>query len=281
MLSWAPGHPMGLLPGMRPDASAFLDPDPAHQVKEDPDTLLYRYRLGDGEVFTKVYRYLSLPVQLRARAFPSRARREFRVLAELRRRDLPTLEPVACGEEDQGWRRTRSFLVTRFARGAVMLEDLLATAGAGQRLAGRAERLRWLRAAGRLARRMHEAGFEHGTFFPRNLLLPCRDGPTDLKGMILSDAPWGRFHPGPVPVAGRARDLACLYRWFPPGRVSGGEALQVLRAYLGLAPRGPLPPEARRLAAAALASAAFTRSVRKRALFHLSRWRHGPCRAEC
>lgn len=243
----------------------FLSPPPENLLKRDPGTLLYRFRLGSGRVLLKRYLHASPWLALRARLFPSRARREFAALCELRGRGIPTLEPVACGEEDHGPMRRGSFLATVFLEGAMTLEAFLDS------WPPRAERDRVLGEVAALVRRMHEAGLAHGTLFPRNIMLPGAPG----SGPLVFDAPHGRFHPGPVPEAARADDLACLYRFCHPW-ITAGEKARFLGTYLGRAPTEGLGPAGRRLAGRILASAAFTRSWRRKLAFHLRRWTGRP-----
>lgn len=267
MLEWI-DRDLPELEGRRPEAEANLRAPPrAAMVKEDPGTRLYRLRLPDAaaapglEVLLKVYSYDGWFLALRARLGTSRARREFEVLRELARRDIPSLEPIAFGEVDRGALRLESSLVTRFVDGAWMLEDLVPLTP-DPRARGAA-----LEAVARAVAAMHARGFFHGTLFPRNILLPGEGA--DFEGPLIFDAPFGRFHPGEVPDAARAADLACLYR-FRDRRLTRGEIARFFRAYLGRAPGTGWGAAGRRLIRAVLRSSAFTRSYRRKARFWLA-----------
>lgn len=265
MILWASPPPLGLSPTELPGEGTFLSPPAAARVKHDPGTDLFVFPLGEGRVFLKRYSYDAWYLRLRARVFPSRARREFQVLSELAARGIPTLEPVACGELDEGpWRRA-SFLATVFRDEATTLEARL------DREPGPAERDELLARVAGAVRHMHEAGFAHGGLFPRNLIV----GSAPDTPVQVFDAPFGTFFPGPVPAGARAADLACLLRFSSPV-VTTAERARFLRRYLGRPAAAGWGPAGRRLARATLASSAFTRSVRRKLLFHLARLRGRP-----
>lgn len=262
MILWASPPPLGLSPTELPEEATFLSPSRNRRIKRDPGTSLFVVPLGNGQCFLKLYTYDAWYLRLRARLFPSRARREFRVLQELARRGIPTVEPVACGEQDEGPWRLASFLATVYRDEATTLEA---------RLDGepsRTERDELLARVARAVHEMHEAGFSHGTLFPRNLMV----GQDPDHPVLVFDAPFGRFHDGPAPESTRAADLACLLRFTSPV-VTKSERARFLRIYLERAAGEGWGPAGRRLARAVLASSAFTRSLRRKLLFHLDRLR--------
>lgn len=260
MILWASPPPLDLVPTELPGEDTFLSPPPERRLKRDPGTSLFVLPLGRGRAFLKLYTYDTWYLQLRARLFPSRARREFHVLEELTTRGVPTLAPIACGERDRGPWRLSSFLATVHREGAATLEARL------DAHPPRAERARLLGRVAEAVRHMHEAGFSHGTLFPRNLMVGSDPG----DPVLVFDAPFGRFHTGPAPFGSRAADLACLLRFTSPG-VAATERGRFLRHYLGRSPGSGWGREGRRLARAVLASSAFTRSLRRKLLFHVAR----------
>lgn len=236
-------------------------------IKEDPGTQLSRMQLAGHEVMVKRYDYTNLFLRLRARIFPSRARREHQVLAQLLELGIPTLEPLAFGEIDAGPRRLSSYLITVFLDQAVTLEALL------DGWPPRRERRRALATVARLVARAHQAGFLHGTLFPRNILL-VEESSGELRPHLF-DAPFGRFLGRPLTRAERVLDLVCLLRFAHPW-LTRGEKARFLRDYLERPPTEGWGPEGRALAESTLASSAFTRSVRRKLAFHLRRLRGLP-----
>jgi tRNA A-37 threonylcarbamoyl transferase component Bud32 len=234
-------------------------------VKRDPGTSLFVLPLGQGKAFLKLYTYDAWYLRLRARLFPSRARREFQVLTELARRGIPTLDPIACGERDRGPLRLASFLATVHRDEATTLEARLDEAPP------RPERDELLARVARAVRSFHEKGFSHGNLFPRNLIV----GREPDHPVLVFDAPFGHFHPGSAPESARAADLACLYRFTSPV-VSASERARFLRIYMGREAGEGLGLAGKRMARAALSSSAFTRSVRRKLLFHLARLQGRP-----
>jgi tRNA A-37 threonylcarbamoyl transferase component Bud32 len=265
MIFWSSSSAVGLHHSQFPTEEELLSNAADFLFKEDPGTQLFCMPLGENRVMLKHYHYDSLFLRLRARLFASRARREYEILAQLKTLEIPTLEAVAYGEIDSGPQRLSSYLVTKFLESSLTLEAFL------NLWPERRERSRVLEDVAQLVADFHAKGFFHGTLFPRNILLS--------KGMPCAprvfDAPFGRFLGRPLTAQERGRDLACLLRFCHPW-VSTAERGRFLRVYLGRPPGQGWGPGARSLIRATLGSAAFTRSVRKKVLFHLRRLRGIP-----
>jgi heptose I phosphotransferase len=102
---------------------------------------------------------------------------EFENILEFRRKGLQTVVPIAAGERFIGLFRAESFLLTEDFHPYVSLESLLATHSEffeGDAGAGRKKIL--IREIAALARKMHEAGFNHQDFNATHILLHYEDG---------------------------------------------------------------------------------------------------------
>jgi len=104
---------------------------------------------------------------------------EFENICDFRNCGIPTVTPVAAGERQTGFCRYESFLITESFEPYVSLEHLIYNLP--DRLKGpegqiRKERL--IRAVARLARQMHEHGFNHCDFNATHVLV----GPEDQNG---------------------------------------------------------------------------------------------------
>ncbi len=260
MIFWVNPKPLG--PPLTGNLSEedFLSPLDSCLIKEDPGTKLYRLEFQGGAALHKLYSYDNLFLKLRARLFQSRARREFEILRALAARNIPTLTPLCYGEENRDIRRLHSFLVTALLENVETLEARI------QAKPERNRRLETLDTIARSVRAMHQAGFCHGTLFPRNILL-C---PQDTFEPKIFDAPFGRFVKRPLTRTERANDLVCLLRFTDPC-VTRAEKARFLRVYLGRSPGTGWGKEGKRLAEAIFQSSAFTRSVRRKILFRWSR----------
>jgi|GEM_PF-312244 len=130
---------------------------------------------GPAKVFVKRYRYDSLEHRVkqsfRGTLFgKSRARREFEFLTEMRRRAIPTVRPIAYGDNYGRVFLRASFLITEGVEGFQSL-DLFALQALRDRSLDRGQ---WRRLTAELAtmiRRMHDAGIHHGGLFLRNILV--------------------------------------------------------------------------------------------------------------
>lgn len=110
---------------------------------------------------------------------PSPGMAEFKNICEFRKNGIPTVVPVAAGERRTGIFCYESFLVTESFEPYISLEEMILKHP--DRLQGpegslRKERL--IIAVARLARKMHDQGFNHRDFNATHVLV----GPEDAEG---------------------------------------------------------------------------------------------------
>jgi tRNA A-37 threonylcarbamoyl transferase component Bud32 len=217
-----------LAPGW-PSELAFPSLEGMEPVKLAPHRDVHRLRQGGHDLHVKHYRPDGREA-LRRWVREPKAKAELERGLELLRRGIPTLEPLAWGEDG-----LESWLVTRTLPGAVNLLDWLAPRPSLRQLAP---------ALGAFLARCHEAGIRHGDLHPGNLLLrETGQGPQlYLIDLALASA-------GSPPTWAEAReDLLALGRWFAT-RFSRTDRLRGWHAYVA-ARRLPLDArhEARSLA---------------------------------
>jgi lipopolysaccharide core heptose(I) kinase len=107
---------------------------------------------------------------------------EFENILEFKRAGIPTVIPVAAGERRLGFLRYESFLLTRDTAPYESLESIIRSHP--ERLTGGPENQRYkhrlIHAVGRLARKMHDRGFNHRDFNATHVLV----GPERPSGKI-------------------------------------------------------------------------------------------------
>ncbi len=100
----------------------------------------------------------------------SRARIEYDCLREMCRRNVPTVRPIAYGEERVNGFLVRSFVLTEGTEGSNSL-DLFAIDAIRRGSLDRAQRRRLIAELGLTIRNMHDAGVRHGGLYWRNILV--------------------------------------------------------------------------------------------------------------
>lgn len=175
---------------------------------------------GPTNVFVKRYRYERLEQRIK-QAFrgtlfgKSRARREFDFLNEMRRRQIPTVRPVAYGEDYGRAFLHASFLITEGTVGFQSL-DMFALDALRRRPLKRSQRLELTRGLAATIRKMHDAGIRHGGLFWRNILVRVRpNGGYDF--LLIDPDTHGRLNASRVSESAAVADLSEL--------VSSGMAL--------------------------------------------------------
>jgi heptose I phosphotransferase len=155
------------------------------------------------------------------------ARNEWEAIHHFRRAGIPTMTPVALGEDGR-----RSFLVTEAIEGCVKLSEWLPRAGVdGSDGAVVREQI------AETARRMHAAGLHHQDFYLTHLLVPADDARSRLYVIDL-----GRVrHRTRLASRWVVKDLAQLA--YSARDVPGWDDRDFLARYLGR----PLAPSDRRL----------------------------------
>lgn len=168
---------------------------------------------GPPNVFVKRYRYERLEQRIK-QAFRgtlfgrSRARREYEFLVEMRNRRIPTVRPIAFGE-DYGYAFLQaSFLITEGADGFRSM-DVFALNAVGPKALKRSQRRELARGLAVTIRKMHDAGVRHGGLFWRNILLSTgSDGGYDF--LLIDPDTHGRMSASRVPDAAVVSDLSEL-----------------------------------------------------------------------
>jgi hypothetical protein len=152
--------------------------DDAVAVSRDSETFPFQPTPGDGTpalIFVKRYRYRGFGRQLkqtgRGTFFGTdRARFEYNFLSAMHRRGVPTVRPIAHGNQTKRKMLRACFLITEGRPGVVSL-DHDAIEHAQEPRAQAARRRQWSHELAAYIRRMHEAGVAHGALFWRNILV--------------------------------------------------------------------------------------------------------------
>ncbi|MCH8148020.1 MAG: SCP2 sterol-binding domain-containing protein [Planctomycetes bacterium] len=162
-------------------------------------------------IYIKRYRYRGLTARLkgmfRGTLFgKSRARFEYDVLAEMRRRGIPAVRPIAYGERRSGGFLKACFLITEGLTRAPSL-DVLSARPVSDPLQGPHERRRLIEVLARDLRNMHRAGVKHGGLFWRNILV-TRDTDGACRSHLIDPDRKGRCRDGAVRRGDTVSDLA-------------------------------------------------------------------------
>lgn len=165
---------------------------------------------GPTNVFVKRYRYDRLEQRLKQAMRGtllgiSRGRREFEFLNEMRRRQVPTVRPIACGDRYGLAFLRASFLITEGVTGYQSL-DLFAIQTLRRKPMPRAQRQALIEALAATIRQMHEAGVRHGGLFWRNILIRV-DADGTFSFLMIDPDTHGRFTDARIPEADAVADL--------------------------------------------------------------------------
>jgi len=192
------------------DADRRAPPEALYRDKEGRRTL--RLRLPEGEFFLKLHRGVGWREILKNLARGRRpvlgAADEFQALRRLP--DLGVSVPAVAAYASLGGNPAarRSLIVTDALRDTISLEDYCADWAA--RPPPPAERMGLIRAVADVARRLHDAGWNHRDFYLCHFHLE----PASLAGthprLYLIDLHRAR-HRARLPVRWRVKDLAALY----------------------------------------------------------------------
>lgn len=199
------------------------------EVKRSPQRVVYRVRLPEGGIYIKQFLVPGKRELFRQWLRRGKGRNEGRRAAELAGLGVPTIEPIALGEE-----RRRGFLFENYLISAEIPDALPLDRFLDERLAGlppsAESRLRreLARSLGRLTARLHRAGLVHDDYHAGNVLARIGEGGRLELAMIDLDALRRRPRLG---RAGRLANLSHLNHsfWLRSTRT---ERLRFLRAYL-------------------------------------------------
>jgi putative sterol carrier protein len=168
---------------------------------------------GPTTVFVKRYRYDRFEQKVK-QAFrgtlfcKSRARREFEFLTEMRRRQIPTVRPIAYGDDYEHAFLRASFLITEGAEAFQSL-DLFGLDARRRHSLKRSQRRELTEGLAVTIRKMHDAGIRHGGLFWRNILVGVRpDG--GFQFLLFDPDTHGRLSDSPVPESSVVADLSAF-----------------------------------------------------------------------
>lgn len=160
----------------------------------------------------------------------SRARWEYEFLNEMRRRDVPTVRPIAYGERRHAGLLKACFLITEGAASSEPVDGYIQRRHGGSGIPAN-EQHRLVESLGRFIRRMHRAGVVHGGLFGRNILV-LHGGAGDPDFLLLDPGRSGRLFRGKVPRRAIISDLSDLAATLDP--YSGeGDGKRFAQAYCG------------------------------------------------
>lgn len=188
--------------------------------KHETETRIWSTSGSAGEMlFLKEY-----AVPLHRRAFAglaqSRALREWRALRAMHEAGLPVPEPLWFAESRRGGILLFSVVATRSLGQVTVLPDLL------RDFPSSSDEV--CREVGRVARRLHDAGFGHFRLRPKNLLI----GPPPERTVSLLDVPYACHWDGGLPARVRRMDLEQLAGAHARLTVEAADAIRL--GYLGM-----------------------------------------------
>jgi tRNA A-37 threonylcarbamoyl transferase component Bud32 len=220
--------------------ASWLREGKATVIKRGPHRQVFRVELPGLSCYVKRNLVPDIKTWLRQLVRPSKARMELDRILALRARNIPTVEPLALGEQQGFLGIGDSYLVTRTLEGTEQLNALMARNAAFAE--SRRRRIRQALAVelGRFVGRLHAAGIRHDDLHAANLLvrLHADDRPElfliDLNAVTAGAA---------LSWCDRRDNLVLLNRWFVP-RSRRTDRLRFWRAYYEASGAGVWPTDA-------------------------------------
>ncbi len=158
-------------------------------VKTGPHRVVYRVDLPEGSVYVKHYLVPGFRPKLRQWLRRGKGRNESLRTRYLETIGVPTITPIALGEQRKRKFLFENYLITPAIPAAVPLNDLVETTLPNWPEPRRSRVRRQLATAlAELTARLHDAGFVHTDFHPGNILVRIDDQDRPRLAMIDLDA---------------------------------------------------------------------------------------------
>jgi tRNA A-37 threonylcarbamoyl transferase component Bud32 len=210
-------------------------------VKTGPHRVVYRADLPEGAVYVKHYLVPGLRAKLRQWVRRGKGRNEGRRTRYLSAIGVPTITPIALGEQRKRCVLFENYLITHAIPATVPLDEFVER----RLLEWPPERQARIRqklavALGVLTARLHDSGYVHQDFHPGNLLVRIDQDDEPTLAMIDLDA-LRVCHPLGWPEAQLNLALLNHYFWLRCGRA---DRYRFLKTYLEARNRAPADPDA-------------------------------------
>ncbi|WZO96421.1 lipopolysaccharide kinase InaA family protein [Isosphaeraceae bacterium EP7] len=199
-------------------------------IKTGPHRVVYRADLPEGVVFIKHFLVPDFRAILRQWFRRGKGRNEGRRASALEALGIPTITPIALGEQRKRRFLFENYLVTHAIDRAIPLDEFVERELPSVSLPQRATMARELaQALGILTARLHDAGLVHLDFHPGNILVRRGTGDRIELAMIDLDA----LRTARVPLnRGASRDNLALLNHYFWLRSAKTDRRRFLKAYL-------------------------------------------------
>lgn len=158
-------------------------------VKKGPHRVVYRVDLPEGSVYIKHFLVPSFQAKLRQWLRRGKGRNEGKRTRYLDSIGIPTIRPIALGEQRKRKFLFENYLVTPAIADAVPLDEFVESKLESLPEPRKSKVRRYLaEALARLTARLHDSGFVHQDFHPGNVLVTIDEDDRPTLSMIDLDA---------------------------------------------------------------------------------------------